>query len=171
MKRLFFILFLTFVIQSCGAQQAALKKNANGSVTLFPSSSAENKIVISKSGNMGIGQPNPQDKLEVNGQIHAKAVEVDLDRWPDYVFNKDYELIDLKSLRAYIEDKGHLPNIPSEQEVIIQGLNLGEINSKLLEKIEELTLYLIEKDQQVDGLTKQLGAVINRLDQLEKIKN
>ncbi|MNQ31808.1 hypothetical protein D3C85_451890 [compost metagenome] len=95
-------------------------------------------------GNLGIGTESPDAKLAVNGTIHSKEVKVDISGWPDYVFKKEYDLPTLAEVEKHIAEKGHLENIPSEEEVIKNGVNLGEMNAKLLQKIEEMTLYMIE---------------------------
>ncbi|WP_419699069.1 hypothetical protein [Mucilaginibacter sp. NFX135] len=88
------------------------------------------------------------NKLAVGGGIIAESVTVKLQaNWPDYVFKKDYQLKPLSEVKAYIDQNQHLPEIPSEQEISKNGLNLGEMNKLLMKKVEELTLYLIEKDQ------------------------
>jgi hypothetical protein len=100
-------------------------------------------------GNVGIGLSNPTDRLAVNGTVHAKEVRVDLTGWPDYVFKPNYNLKSLPELKNYIDGHGRLPDMPSEREVEANGVKLGEMNKLLLKKIEELTLYLIEKDKQL----------------------
>ncbi|WP_194150830.1 hypothetical protein [Flavobacterium pectinovorum] len=95
-------------------------------------------------GNFGIGTINPKNKLDVNGTIHSQEVKVDMNGWSDFVFKKEYNLPTLKEVENHIAEKGHLENIPSEKEVLKNGINLGEMNAKLLQKIEELTLYMIE---------------------------
>lgn len=107
-------------------------------------------------GNIGIGIINPQNKLDVNGTIHSKAVNIDLNGWNDYVFKKDYQLRPLSEVKAYIDQNQHLPEIPSEQEMVKKGLDVGEMNKLLMKKVEELTLYLIEKDQQVKEQNKRI---------------
>jgi hypothetical protein len=101
---------------------------------------------------VGIGTNTPDSALAVNGNIHAREVKVDLDGWPDYVFKKEYELPTLKEVEAHINDKGYLINMPSEAEVLKNGINLGEMNAKLLQKIEELTLYMIDVNKKVEEL-------------------
>ena len=103
-------------------------------------------------GNIGIGTTTPDAKLAVNGRIHAKEVKVDLVGWADYVFREDYPLPTLQQVEDHIKTKGHLINIPSEAEVVKNGIQLGEMNAKLLEKIEELTLYTISQQKQIDRL-------------------
>ncbi|WCT13631.1 hypothetical protein [Mucilaginibacter jinjuensis] len=118
-------------------------------------------------GNLGIGTTQTDAPLTVNGTIHATEVLVDQSvPHPDYVFDKDYDLIPLKDVKYYIDQNHHLPEIPSTAQVAKEGINLGEMNAKLLKKIEELTLYLIEKDKkdrdlqsQVDELKKQILSI------------
>ncbi len=117
-------------------------------------------------GNVGVGVSNPTNKLDVNGTIHAKEVKVDLTNWPDYVFRNDYRLNTLEEVEKYIAEKGHLPNIPSAATVEKEGVKLGEMNAKLMEKIEELTLYSIEQNKQL----KKQGEEIQELKKLIKTR-
>ena len=117
------------------------------------------KFRISANGNVGIGTTNPGSwKLAVNGKIRAKEVKVETG-WSDFVFYDDYELPTLEEVEMHIEEKGHLKDIPSEKEVEENGILLGEMNSKLLQKIEELTLYTIQQQKEIEelkSLTKEL---------------
>ncbi|SHH88129.1 hypothetical protein [Flavobacterium defluvii] len=101
---------------------------------------------------VGIGTNTPDSALAVNGTIHSKEVKVDLINWPDFVFKKEYKLPTLEEVEKHIAEKGHLENIPSEEEAVKNGINLGEINAKLLQKIEELTLYMIDVNKKVNVL-------------------
>ncbi|OXB15781.1 hypothetical protein [Flavobacterium reichenbachii] len=103
-------------------------------------------------GNVGIGTTNPQNKLDVNGIIHSQGVKVDMSGWSDFVFKKEYNLPNLDQVEKHIINKGHLQNIPNEEEVLKNGINLGEMNAKLLQKIEELTLYMIDINKKVNKL-------------------
>jgi len=107
------------------------------------------------SGNVGIGVNSPQNKLDVKGTIHSQEVKVDMQNWSDFVFKKDYDLPTLNEVEKHINEKGHLENIPSEEEVLKNGINLGEMNAKLLQKIEELTLYVIKQNKEIEILKKQ----------------
>lgn len=113
--------------------------------------------------NVGIGTSNPTAKLAVNGNIRAKEIKVEVSSWPDYVFAKSYSLPSLQTTEQFIKDKGHLPGIPSSVEVKANGIDLGDMNAKLLQKIEELTLHLIEKDKEIQDLKK----LYSRVEQLE----
>lgn len=112
-------------------------------------------------GNVGIGTDKPDSKLVVNGNIHAKEIKVNNDIWPDYVFSKTYVLPTLEQTAKYIEEKGHLPGIPSALEVKNKGIELGEMNAKLLQKIEELTLYLIEIQKDNKEIKQRLSKFEN----------
>lgn len=117
------------------------------------------RMVISHSGNVGIGVETPQNKLEVNGIIRAKGVKMEASGWADFVFNKDYRLPSLSEVESHIQENKHLPGIPSEQEVLKEGIDLADMQAKLLQKIEELTLYAIEQNkrlQEQETLIKQL---------------
>ena len=108
--------------------------------------------------NIGIGTNDTKGyKLAVAGNIIAEEVKVALQtNWPDYVFKDDYVLPDLANLESYIKSNQHLPNIPDAEFVAKEGYNLGEMDSKLLEKIEELTLYLIEQNKRTELLIKEV---------------
>jgi hypothetical protein len=112
-------------------------------------------LFLKDNGNVGIGTNNPQAKLAVNGEILAKSVRVNTGAtyWPDYVFGDDYNLMSLRELEQYVNTHKHLPNIPSAQEVEEQGdVDLCAMNVLLLEKVEELTRYVIDLQNQIDEL-------------------
>lgn len=99
-------------------------------------------------GNVGIGTVTPDEKLTVNGKIHAKEVRIDNSvAVPDYVFEGNYPLAKLSEVEKYIKINKHLPDVPSASEVAENGVNVNEMQMLLLRKIEELTLHLIEKDK------------------------
>ncbi|MFY7669747.1 shufflon system plasmid conjugative transfer pilus tip adhesin PilV [Tenacibaculum sp. MEBiC06402] len=114
-------------------------------------------MVIKSGGLVGIGTTNPDAKLAVKGKIHAEEIKIDLSvPAPDYVFLENYDLKTIEEVDTYIKEKGHLPNIPSAKVMEKNGVELGLMNMKLLEKIEELTLYTIDQNQQIKSTKKQL---------------
>jgi hypothetical protein len=129
------------------------------SVQLFYADGAENTRLMGNNdswlnayyGNLGIGTTNPQEKLSVNGKIRAKEIKVETTNWPDYVFSSSYKLPDLSETEEFIKANNHLPEIPSAAEVEKDGVSLGEMNAKLLKKIEELTLHLIELNKKLNA--------------------
>ncbi|WP_144008911.1 hypothetical protein [Pedobacter africanus] len=126
---------------------------------------------ITSSGDVGIGTTDPKGyKLAVNGKVRAQEIKVEASPWPDYVFTKDYQLPSLQETEKHIKDKGHLPGIPSAAEVKANGIDLGEMNAKLLQKIEELTLHLIEKDKKdkeqqstIEKLQEQVMMILKKV--------
>jgi hypothetical protein len=108
-------------------------------------------MLLKGSGNVGIGTTNPTEKLAVNGTIKAKEVKVETN-WSDFVFEDDYKLQSLNEVESFIKENKHLPDIPSKAEVKENGVSLGEMDAKLLQKIEELTLYIINQEKRIKEL-------------------
>lgn len=107
-------------------------------------------------------------KFAVAGAAIAEAVTVQLrSEWPDFVFDKHYSLKSLPELKSFITQNHHLPEMPAAAKVMKDGLNLGEISKIQTEKIEELTLYLIEKDEQIK---KQQSQIDNQQQQINDLK-
>lgn len=106
-------------------------------------------------GYVGIGTPEPSDRLSVNGRIRAKEIKVDNQNWPDYVFEKSYNLQSLTEIEEFIKEKKHLPDVPSAKEVQEKGMLLGEMNALLLRKIEELTLHVIALKKENDKMQEE----------------
>ena len=119
-------------------------------------SAGKSILSMLNNGNVGIGTTSPTERLSVNGKIRAQEIKVETSGWPDYVFAKDYQLPSLQETEQHIKDKGHLLGIPSAEEVKTNGVDLGEMNSKLLKKIEELTLYLIDQNKLIQTQQKLL---------------
>lgn len=103
-------------------------------------------------------------QVDNDGLLHARRIKVDAASWADFVFDDDYELMPLSEVKTFISLNNHLPNVPSESEVKENGIDLLEMNKILLQKVEELTLYLIEQNNQIDSLNKKVEI-------LEKIQN
>ena len=104
-------------------------------------------MTLMGNGNVGIGTTNPQYLLSVNGTIGAKDVMVTNTGWSDYVFRPGYRLRRLSEVGAYIRAHHHLPDIPREADVKAKGVSLGDMQAKLLAKVEELTLHMIQQDK------------------------
>ncbi len=138
----------------------------------------KNDLIVK--GNVGIGTTNPDSKLSVKGTIHTQEVKVDLNGSvaPDYVFEKDYPLTSLEELKSYIDQYKHLPEVPSAAAMEEDGINLKEMNLLLLKKVEELTLHVIEhserasrSEEKVEELTlKLLEAKLERDNEIKYLK-
>lgn len=128
-------------------------------------SSGTNAMSIMNNGNVSIGPfSSPDYKLSVAGTIRSKEVIVETADWPDYVFKKSYELPSLDQVKTYIDQYGHLRELPSEQQIAKEGVNLGEMNKLLVKKIEELTLYLIENDKELKSQRHEVEMLKQQLD-------
>jgi hypothetical protein len=121
-------------------------------------------------GNVGIGTATPGSfKLAVNGKIWTQEVNVQMTNpGPDYVFEKNYELLPLTELETYISQNKHLPEVPSAKEMEKDGLNLKEMNLILLKKVEELTLHLIEQKKMNDDQQKIIVKILKQVEELKK---
>lgn len=129
----------------------------------------KNTLVVFNTGKVTIGTDTYDDedyKLYVKKGIKTEKIKVEVaseNQWADFVFHPEYKIPDLENVEAFIKDNGHLPNIPKAQEVVKNGVNLAEMDAKLLQKIEELTLYVIE-------LNKQNKELKQKVENLEKNK-
>jgi hypothetical protein len=132
-------------------------------------------------GNVGIGTTNPDQKLTVKGKIHAEEIIVDLRVPADYVFQKyytgkselktDYTMPTLAEIESFTKKNHHLPNVPSAQEVQQNGVSLGQMSNALLQKVEELTLYAIEQNKELERLKAENAnykLLSERLSEIEK---
>jgi len=123
-----------------------------------------NNLVLNSLGYVGIGIIDPAYKLDVCGTIRAKEIKVDLQGGCDFVFKNDYKLMDLKTLEQFVIDNQHLPEIASEKEMVENGVNIKELQMKLLQKMEEMTLYVID-------LKKENERQAKKIETLEKTVN
>ncbi|PXX95023.1 hypothetical protein DF185_22695 [Marinifilum breve] len=104
----------------------------------------------------------------VGGMLKAKEVKVQTDVWADLVFEEDYKLRSLSELESFIGTNKHLPEIPSEKEVNKNGISVGEMNAKLLQKIEELTLYVIDLNKSVNSLKTENQRLNQEMENLRR---
>lgn len=118
------------------------------------------RMTLDPSGNLGIGTNDTKGyKLAVKGKVVAEEVVVKLyGSWPDYVFESDYKMPSLFELNAYILQNKHLPEIPSAVQVEKDGINTGEMNLLLLKKVEELTLYVIQQQKEIEALKSKVNS-------------
>lgn len=141
--------------------------NYNGSSTFLTASTgylylyrnSSYPLVFHPDGNYSMGGHNTANGYRLS--IYGKAIAYEFtalphNSWPDYVFEKNYRLMPLAELKQFIETNKHLPSIPSAAEVEKDGIALGEMTRKLMEKVEELTLYVIQQQEQIDALKKEL---------------
>ncbi|SRX74803.1 tail fiber protein [Aequorivita antarctica] len=127
------------------------------------------KNLSEKDGKIGIGTSLPDELLTVKGKIHTQEVLVDLDGAvaPDYVFENyftgfseampEYRLISLEELETFLKENNHLPNVPSAKMMLHDGISLKEMNLVLLQKIEELTLYTLQQQKEIDALKEKIS--------------
>jgi hypothetical protein len=103
-------------------------------------------------------------QINNNGLVQAREIKVNLQNWPDYVFEKEYKLMPLQDVEKFILENKHLPNVPNTKTIESEGMNLGEMNKILMEKIEELTLHLIEQEKKMIDFESEL----NKIKQINK---
>ena len=116
-------------------------------------------LIKRNSGDIAIGGENfaAGYKLSIEGKVICEEVRVSLNEdWPDYVFGDDYSLLPITALEKHINEKGHLPNIPAAEEIQSSGIELGEMQRLMMEKIEELSLYIIQQEKRITELEEKL---------------
>lgn len=127
-------------------------------------------MTVLQNGHVGIGTINPGDyRLAVEGKIGAREIMVTTSSFADYVFEDQYKLMSIDEVASFIKKNRHLPNIPTANEVVQNGgVNVGDMQVKLLEKVEELTLYLIEQDKKVELCHQDNIALRKEIQKLKK---
>jgi hypothetical protein len=162
----------------------AVEQETNGTALQFytrtDASAMVQGMVINDVGNVGIGTANPTERLQVAGNLKVSgailygAPEMEL---PDFVFESNYDLMPIRELERFIAREKHLPNVPKASEIREKGLNLSEFQMKLLEKIEELTLYTVQqakvigqKDAEITALNARLAALEQAVERLKRLE-
>jgi hypothetical protein len=123
---------------------------------VFSETGVSDWLYLKSGGNIGIGCSNPMVKLAVNGKIQATEIEIKSAPCADFVFKEDYNLRPISAVESFIKANNHLPDVPSEKEVKENGINLGQMDAILLQKVEELTLYVIELQKENDSQKKEI---------------
>lgn len=150
-----------FKVKEDGGFKIRDQSNGIDAIQAEPQVSATSSAIhIDANGNVGIGATteNVASTLSVNGKIEAKEIEIKLTSasWPDYVFQKDYSLPSLKEIEVFTKKHKHLPGVPSEKNIVDEGLSLGEMATIQMKKIEELTLYLIALEKKNIELSQRI---------------
>jgi len=125
------------------------------------------RLRITAAGSVLIGttaNPNSTYKLAVKGKIAAQEVVVTQTGWSDFVFKDSYKLKPLDQVADYVKKNKHLEGVPTEAEVKKNGMSVGEMQAKLLEKVEELTLHMIEMKKENDELKTKVGELQTKIE-------
>ena len=130
----------------------------------YPQNYDENIFVVQNTGRKVF-------QINNNGLVQAREIKVDLDAWPDYVFDVNYKLMPLKDLKVYLSKYKHLPNIPDAKTIETSGVNVGEMSKLSIQKIEELTLYLLQQQEMIDKQAKLLEEQAKKIAALEELYN
>ena len=155
----------TFVRLRDESHQIQVDRDGNMSIE---SMDGNNYMPLLLTGRVGVNVTNvnklvPDYALCVHGGIITEKVNIkSYSEWHDYVFAPDYALMPLSQLKDYVTVNHHLPDIPSDQEVLSQGLEIGEMQGLLLKKIEELTLYSIQLQEQMESMQKEIDELKNK---------
>lgn len=117
-----------------------------------------NQPLILDAPRIGIGTINPQCQLDIIGTIRAREIKVDMNG-ADFVFEKGYKLMPLSELEKFVKEKKHLPDVASAKQMQENGTELGNLNSLLLQKIEEMTLYMIKQNKKIQILERKMKSI------------
>jgi hypothetical protein len=150
-----------------------LALTTNGGNLRFGSAVSATHMILNTAGNVGIGTPAPSSRLHVNGGDVRVSGGAFIDdgvtlNAPDYVFEPGYEPMTLVELEAFVRHERHLPNVPSAADIKSNGLNLSQFQMRLLEKVEELTLYAIQLNQQLEERDRRIASLSSAQSELER---
>ena len=138
-----------FSVNTGGTENFSVK--GNGATTInYNVASNSDKVFEVKNGSQTLMQVTNE------GILRSRGMKVNTQSWPDYVFEKNYELRSLSEVQEYINANGHLPEVPSTAEVLDKGIDIAEMNEILLRKVEELTLYLLQQDAKIKSLENSI---------------
>ena len=126
-----------------------------GDIYLTAYANEPSLMIDGTTNNVGIGTNSPSHKLSVNGSIRAKEIKVNIANWPDYVFADNYSLPSLEEVESFIKKNKHLPGISKATTLESEGMDVSKMQTLMMEKIEELTLYLIEANKKIEDLKKE----------------
>ncbi|MEO8148684.1 MAG: hypothetical protein ABI723_13645 [Bacteroidia bacterium] len=136
---------------------------------LFSTNNGAEQMRLTTTGNFAIGAaPSAGYKLTVGGKIICAELKVQLQPFPDYVFDSNYNLNSINEVEEHIKNYNRLPGMPSACEVEEQGMDVGQMQAKLVEKIEELTLYIIQQKKLSDEQQSQISDQQNQINELKK---
>jgi hypothetical protein len=153
---------LRFVVNNDGSI-AITNVGSNPAITI--NNGSGHAIVIKDSAGVKLAQ------LENTGLFRSRSVRVDLATWADFVFEKGYKLMSLKDTKLFIKKHGHLPNVPKATTIEKEGLDLGEMQRIQMQKIEELTLHLIEMDERLTKMQNRVNALEKENKELKGTNN
>ena len=143
--------------------RSAMSGSVNNNI-IFQNNAEAEIMRINMDGNVGIGTSTPSQKLEVDGTVKATSFVSSASSFPDYVFDEDYQLLTLSKVDAFVKEHRHLPNMPSEKEVVENGLDMTAVVIKSVENIENIYLHLIQLNEKLEALEQenmQLKALLN----------
>lgn len=148
------VLAILFAVQT-----KAQTWTTNGSSAICKTNGNNVRITVKRNGSVWIGDSTGTQKststlLYVDGVTKSREIIVNMTNWPDYVFDSCYYLMPIDSVSIFVDSAGHLPNIPSSNEVVTNGLSVGQMNELMMRKIEELQLYIIQLNARIKELEK-----------------